>query len=177
MSAAEVTVRAATDADVGDIARFAGELYSLHHAWDPVRFWDLGTDSPGRQAGRERFFGSLLTDPTAVLLVAEAGGRRVGYAFAGFESHDYENLLEEAIWVHDLYVVPEARGSGAADRLMQVAAERGRGAGCPLLVLTVAEANTRAQAFFARHGARVTMREMVLPLRPAGAADAKSEER
>jgi hypothetical protein len=41
----------------------------------------------------------------------------------------------------------------------------------------VAEANTRAQAFFARHGARVTMREMTLPLRAAGAPAPESEER
>lgn len=177
MSVPEITVRAATAADVPDIAAFAGELYTLHHQWDPLRFWDLGTRTADRQAGRERFFASLLSDPTVVLLVAESGGRRVGYAFAGFESHDYENLLEEAIWVHDLYVIPEARGGGAADQLMDAAARRGRDAGCPLLVLTVAEANTRAQAFFARHGARATMREMTLDLRAARAHGGDAGER
>ena len=110
-----MVVRAATANDIPEIAAFAGELYTLHHTWDPVRFWDLGAGTPGRQAGRERFFHSLLSDATVVLLVAEQDGRPVGYSFAGFESHDYENLLEEAIWVHDLYVRPEARGGVAAD--------------------------------------------------------------
>ena len=155
----------AVAADVPVIARFAGDLYTLHHGWDPARFWDLGTDTPAGQRGRERFFGSLLHDTTAVLMVAESAGATVGYLFAGFESHDYENLLEEAIWVHDLYVSPEARGSGAADLLMEAALARGRAAGAPLLVLTVAEANDRARAFFTRHGARVTMREMAVDLR------------
>lgn len=172
-----MTVRDATAADAADLARLAGDLYRLHHAWDPVRFWDLGTDTPTRQTGRVGFFHSLLADDTVVLLVAESGGRTVGYAFAGFESHDHENLLEEAIWVHDLYVVPEARGRGAADRLLEAAIERGRRAGCPLLVLTVAEANTRAQSFFARHGARLTMREMTLDLRSAAPDDGSSRER
>lgn len=165
------SVRRAGAPDIPAIATFAAELYTLHHGWDPVRFWDLGSASPARQAGRERFFHSLLTDTTVVLLVAETDGRAVGYAFAGFESHDYENLLEEALWVHDLYVTPEARGGGAADQLMLAAVEIGRAAGCPLVVLTVAEANTRGQAFFARHGARVTMREMTIALRPGAPAD------
>lgn len=164
-----VSVRRATPADVPTIAAFAGELYTLHHAWDPVRFWDLGAASDARRAGRERFFASLLSDTTAVLLVAEAAGAPVGYAFAGFESHDYENLLEEAIWVHDLFVIPEARGGGAAAALMAAAVAIGREAGAPLLVLTVAEGNPRARAFFERQGARVTMREMTIDLRaPAG---------
>lgn len=170
VSEGNVLVRPATADDIPVIGAFAGELYTLHHTWDPVRFWDLGAGTPGRQTGRERFFHSLLSDATVVLLVAEQDARPVGYAFAGFESHDYENLLEEAIWVHDLYVIPEARGGVTADRLLATAAERGRAAGCPLLVLTVAESNTRAQAFFARRGARVTMREMTIDLR-APAAD------
>lgn len=165
------SVRRAVPEDIPAIARFAAELYTLHHGWDPVRFWDLGAMSASRQAGREKFFRSLLEDSTALLWIAEQDGRAVGYAFAGLESHDYENLLEEAIWVHDLYVIPEVRGQGVADRLMVAAAEHGQAVGCPLLVLTVAEANTRAQTFFARHGARVTMREMTLDLRARGAED------
>lgn len=166
-----IQVRRAQPHDVPDVAKFAAELYTLHHGWDPVRFWDLGAMSASRQAGREKFFLSLLDDPTALLWIAKQDQRAVGYAFAGLESHDYENLLEEALWVHDLYVVPEVRGLGVADQLLAAAAAHGREVGCPLLVLTVAEANTRAQSFFARHGARITMREMTLDLRAAGAED------
>jgi GNAT superfamily N-acetyltransferase len=154
--------------DVAAIAAFAGELYHAHHAWDPVRFWDLsGVASP---AGREQFFASQLAAPDTVLLVAERAGACVGYAYMTFESNDYMNLLERAAWLHDVFVVPEARGSGAADLLFAAACARARAAGYPLLALNVAEANPRAQAFFARQGARVTMREMIVELPPPGPA-------
>lgn len=163
---AAATVRAAAAGDIAAIASFASQLYSLHHSWDPVRFWDLGGDDPARRNGRERFFRSQLAAKDTVLLVAERAGVAVGYAYLTLESHDYENLLERAAWLHDVFVVPEARGSGAADLLFETACERARAAGCPMLALKVAQANARGQVFFARHGARVTMSEMVVELPP-----------
>jgi GNAT superfamily N-acetyltransferase len=166
MSPAEgaISVRAALERDVVAIAAFAGQLYSLHHAWDPVRFWDLGGNDPVRCSRREGFFRSQLSSKHSMVLVAEFAGAMVGYAYLTIESHDYENLLERAAWLHDMFVTPEARGSGAADRLFEAACEQARAAGAPLLAIRVAEANTRGRAFFARHGARVTMRELMLPL-------------
>ena len=157
-------VRRAAAADIPAVARFAAELYRLHHRLDPARFWDLGGDAPESVAGREGYFGSLLTDPGAVLLVGEHDGRVAGYAFATFESQDYANLLERAAWLHDVYVEPGARGSGLADALFEAVRREAVSAGMPLLALTVAATNARAGAFFARHGARVTMREMVVEL-------------
>lgn len=159
-----ITVRPAAERDVAAIGAFADQLYSLHHAWDPKRFWDLGGDDPARRAGRERFFRSQLTAEDTLLLVAEHMAGAVGYAYATLEARDYGNLLERAMWLHDLFVAPDARGSGAADLLFAAACEYARAAGSPLLALKVAEANPRGQAFFRRHGARDTMREMVIEL-------------
>lgn len=161
---AAARVRAAADGDIAAIAAFAGELYTMHHGWDPKRFWDLGGGDPARIAGRERFFRSQLLEPDTLLLVAEGADAVVGYAYASLEAHDYEHLLERAAWLHDLYVVPSARGRGMAALLFKAACEWARAGGSPLLALNVAEANTRAQAFFARQGTRVTMREMILEL-------------
>jgi ribosomal protein S18 acetylase RimI-like enzyme len=160
----EITVRAATAGDVPAIAALAGQLYAMHHAWDPDRFWDLGGEDEAHRAGRERFFASQLAAADSVLLVAERAGVAVGYAYLAYESHDYASLLERAAWLHDVFVVPDARRGEVADRLFDAVCERARADGYPLLVLSVAEANPRARAFFARHGARVTMREMVVPL-------------
>ena len=156
------TVRAATAADVPAIAAMAGELYAMHHAWDARRFWNLGGRDPEVRAGRESFFGTQIDEPGVILLVAEQRGTVVGYAYMSIEEHDYENLLESSAWLHDIFVKPEARGTGAADALFEAARERGTANERQLLVLTVAELNAHAQRFFARHGMRVTMREMTL---------------
>lgn len=54
--------------------------------------------------------------------------------------------------VGPFYVTAEARGSGAADRLMDALTHRARDAGVTWLDLWVAEDNARAQAFYVRHG-------------------------
>lgn len=160
-------VRRATLADIPALAGFASELYRLHHRLDPVRFWDLGSDAPGRREGRERFFASQLDEPGTRLLVATHEGRVVGYAYLTHERNDYENLLEHSAWLHDVHVEPEVRATGLADELFAAARAEAIGWGAPLLAFTVAATNARAAAFFARHGARVTMREMVVELPPA----------
>ncbi len=157
-------IRRAIAADVPVIARFAAELYRMHHRLDPVRFWDLGGDDPARLRGREQFFVSLLEDADTRLLVATSDSRVVGYAYLTFERNDYENLLERAAWLHDLYVEPEQRASGLADALFAAVQSEAEASGAPLLAFTVAATNARASAFFARHGARVTMREMIVEL-------------
>lgn len=163
----DVAIRPATAADVPAVAAMAGELYAMHHAWDAVRFWDLGGDDPARRAGRERFFRSQVGAEDTALLVAEQDGAPVGYAYLTVEGPLYEDLLESSVWLHDVYVKPEARGTGAADALFEAARAWAETTGQVLLVFTVAKANARAQAFFGRHGARVTMREMVVKLKDA----------
>ncbi len=130
-----------------------------------MRFWDLGGADPTRRAGRERFFRSQVDEPDAMLLVAEREGAVIGYAYLTVEGPLYEDLLESSVWLHDVWVAPDARGSGAADALFEEARRRAEATGHALLVFTVAEANARAQKFFAKHGARVTMREMVVELK------------
>lgn len=166
MSEAVPLVRRAGPADLPAIASFAGELYRLHHRLDPARFWDLGGDSPEHVSGRTRFFASQLEDADTRLLVAEDEGRTVGYAYLTFERHDYAQLLESAAWLHDVWVVPEARGGAVADALFAAARAEAVAAGHLRMVFTVAAANARAAAFFERHGARVTMREMMVELSP-----------
>lgn len=163
--AGTVLVRLATPGDVRAIGAMAGELYALHHGWDARRFWNLGGGDPQRVAGREAFFRAQVNAEDVILLVAERAGAVVGYAYLTIEAQDFEHLLESSVWLNDLWVAPEARGTGAADALMAEALHRARGTGHATFVLNVAEANARAQRFFARHGLRVTMREMATELR------------
>lgn len=160
-----VRIRPATKEDVPTVAGMAGELYAMHHAWDAVRFWDLGGHDPARRAGRERFFRSQVEAEDTFLLVAELDGAVVGYAYLTVEGPLYEDLLESSVWLHDIFVKPDARGTGAADALFEEGRRRAAATGHPLLAFTVAEPNTHAQKFFTKHGARLTMREMVVELK------------
>jgi GNAT superfamily N-acetyltransferase len=55
--------------------------------------------------------------------------------------------------MNDLFVSPEARGSGAADALIAACAERCRGRGATVLAWQTAKDNYRAQAVYERVGA------------------------
>lgn len=78
--------------------------------------------------------------PNAGVWVAEQSGTVVGVAV---------RLDSE---LRDLYVVPEAWGSGIAQALMDEAVDDIRAAGTTEAVLWVAEANGRARRFYERSG-------------------------
>lgn len=54
--------------------------------------------------------------------------------------------------LYDLFVTPEARGSGAGKALMLVAEEHARGAGIARMDLSTARSNTVAQALYESQG-------------------------
>ncbi len=55
-------------------------------------------------------------------------------------------------WLHGLYVLPEAWGTGVADRLHERAVEALRAAGTETARLWVLAENRRARRFYERHG-------------------------
>lgn len=57
-------------------------------------------------------------------------------------------------WVHDIFVKPEHRRRGVASVLMAEAERFARSHGARLLRLGVLDRNTRARAFYVRHGFR-----------------------
>ncbi len=65
-----------------------------------------------------------------------------------------------------MWVDPQARGLGVADRLVEAVLARARDAGVPGVVLWVFEANERAGAFYRRMGFRATETTMYQPHRP-----------
>lgn len=98
---------------------------------------------------------ALIADPEreGVQLVArDATGRAAGFATV-FWTWQTLNAAPAAV-MNDLYVVPEARGSGLAEALIGACADLARGHGAPELVWQTAPDNLRAQAVYDRVGAR-----------------------
>ena len=152
-----VLVRRARREDAAIIAKFALALFAQHRIYDTDRFAELGN-----LEGAASYYMSRADADDAAVFVAESGGEVVGFAYLEYERIDYANLLENAVWLHDLYVDEESRGAGVGKVLMQTAIELGKELGAGKIVLTVAAKNELAHQFFRSAGFRETMVEMTL---------------
>ena len=151
-----LTVRRATESDVTAAAELAGRLARLHHTTDPGRFF-----LPERvEQGYAQWFGRVLKDETAVLLVAEVSGKLAGYAYGGLEDRAWNLLLDEHGAIHDIYVADDCRRLGAGAALLTALVAELEARGAPRILLSTMPSNTTAQRLFARHGFRATFIEM-----------------
>lgn len=156
-----VTVRAATPADMRVVGRLGALLVRLHHEFDPQRF--IAATSRTAQ-GYGSFLGSQLDEPSVVVLVAEGSGTVLGYTYAGVEGTDYMSLRGPAGVLYDIVVDPAERGHGVGRMLLDATLAALAARGAPRVVLSTAERNEPAQRLFARAGFRRTMVEMTREL-------------
>lgn len=137
------TVREADLKSSADAAALVAVLDS--YASDPV-----GGGEPLAAEVRERLVPGLREQPNALVLLAFDDERPIGIAvcFFGFSTFKARPLLN----IHDLAVVPEARGQGVGRSLLAAAEERARERGCCRLTLEVQESNAPARALYDRFG-------------------------
>ena len=150
-------IRAAVPGDLEAIGRLGALLVAEHHAFDAQRFIPATPDTP---RGYASYLGTQLGKEEVVILVAEAAGTVLGYAYAGMEGWDYMALRGPAGAVYDLVVDPACRGQGIGRALLERVLAELAARGAPRMVLSTAEQNTAAQRLFARAGFRRTMIEM-----------------
>ena len=103
-------VRPAQESDVDRIHRLIIDLASYERAADQVR------STPDQL--REALFGP---QPAAYALVAESAGEVVGFALYFRNFSTWEGV--HGIYLEDLYVAPEHRGSGLGKALLVALAE------------------------------------------------------
>jgi ribosomal protein S18 acetylase RimI-like enzyme len=152
----DVIIRPARRDDLAAVARLAGELLRMHHAWDARRFF-----LPDKvEEGYTWWLGRELEREEVVILVAARGDRIVGYTYGRIEERDWNQLLDEHGALHDLFVDPAERRRGVARRLVEATLAALTAKGAPRVVLHTAAANEAAAAFFAALGFRRTMIEM-----------------
>jgi GNAT superfamily N-acetyltransferase len=158
-------VRDATEDDLPAAAHLAVCMVRFHHQLDPDRFMRPAPFEEGYQ----RFLRGQLFDPRSVVMVAQESGTGgpgalIGYAYGRFEPMSWESLLDQAGWLHDLFVDEAHRRHGVAVALVEAVVGRLRELGAPRVVLQVAERNPEAHRLFSRMGFRPTMREMTMEL-------------
>jgi len=154
---ADIVIRPAVEGDLPTLGRLGALLVRAHHDFDTARFM-APFDSV--EDGYAWFLGTQLDKAGAVVLVAEYAGRVVGYVYAGIEPRSWNELRDEAGFIHDVVVDEDARRTGVATRLLQEAAAWLEELGAPRVMLWTANANAPAQRLFAKLGFRVTMLEM-----------------
>jgi GNAT superfamily N-acetyltransferase len=92
-------------------------------------------------------------------LALDDGGRAVGYAI-WFETYS-TFLAKPTMFLEDLFVLEEARGSGAGARLFEHVRALGAERGCGRMDWNVLDWNTLAREFYDRRGAQC-MKEWLL---------------
>jgi ribosomal protein S18 acetylase RimI-like enzyme len=98
-------------------------------------------------------FERILREDT--VLVAEAGGRLVGYVQFGDSDGAAEGVAPNEQELRRLYVLPAYQNQGIGTQLMVAALNHPAMQQAPRIYLDVWEHNPDAQRFYARHGFKV----------------------
>lgn len=83
-------------------------------------------------------------------LIAVAGGRPIGLAHYIFHRHGWQ--IEDITYLQDLYVAPEARGTGAGRALIEAVYAAADAAGRPNVYWLTQDFNTTARQLYDRIG-------------------------
>jgi GNAT superfamily N-acetyltransferase len=153
-----VTIRDAVPDDVATILRFIRELAEFEREADKV----VATEALLHEA----MFGER---PVAEAVIAERDGTALGMALF---FHNFSTWTGwKGLYLEDLYVTPEARGSGVGAALLRHLAGIALDRGCTRFEWSVLDWNKRAIEFYRAMGAEA-MNEWTVN-RVSGAALAK----
>ena len=127
-------------ADMGDIKEVA-VLFDQYRM-----FYKQDTDIGGAQ----KFLTQRMQQNESVIFVAILDHIMIGFTqlYPIFSSVS----MQRAWLLNDLFVAPEARGSGAADKLLKAAQQMGADTSSRWMVLQTATTNHRAQKVYERNG-------------------------
>jgi GNAT superfamily N-acetyltransferase len=140
MAASKITLRPATESDVGVILKFICALAE----YEKLTHMVIATE----QSLREHLFGS---QRAAEVLIGALDGTDVGFAlfFRSFSTF----LALPGIYLEDLFVMPEARGTGVGRALLTEVARIAVERGCGRLEWAVLDWNEPAIGFYKKLGA------------------------
>ena len=156
-----IAIRPATRDDAPTIVGFIRGLAEYERLSHAVKITEAGL--------AEALF---CASPRAFCEIAEADGRPVGFALWFYNYSTFEGRF--GLYLEDIFVIPEARGTGAGIALMRALAGRCRDEGLARLEWQVLDWNAPAIAFYDRLGA--TTGGEWIPRRLSGAALARLAE-
>ena len=133
-------IRPATPADVGTILRFVRDLAAFEREPDAVEATEATL--------AEALFGA---QPAAEAVIAEDATGPLGFALF---FHNFSTWTgRRGLYLEDLYVTPEARGTGVGTALLRHLAALAVARGCGRFEWSVLDWNADAIAFYRQMGA------------------------
>lgn len=143
-----VVVRPARTRDLPVLEALVAVVHEAHVEAEPAHF------RPADPGDVRAFLGGLLDDPASAVLVAEVGGRVVGYLWARHEPRPAGlfTAARDDVHVHHVVVDTLVRRTGLASALLADAETWAQARGAAALQLQVWSFNERAVAFFAGRG-------------------------
>ncbi|XP_062301018.1 diamine acetyltransferase 1-like [Scomber scombrus] len=142
----DYTIRAANVEDCQDIARMVMELAEHNKHSDDVKITQKDLEQDG--FSKNPFFHGIIAEVPEKHKTKE-GHTKIGYALY-FYSHS--SWKGRAVFMENLYVMPEFRGKGIGKALMSKVAQLGLAAGCNQLNFIVLEQNKLSKEFYFRQG-------------------------
>ncbi|HEU4959200.1 MAG TPA: GNAT family N-acetyltransferase [Sphingomonas sp.] len=136
-----LSIRPATRADVPTILGFVRDLAAFERAPDAV------------EATEAMLENALFAERAAEAVIAERGGAAVGFALF---FHNFSTWTgRKGLYLEDLYVAPEARGSGVGTALLRHLARLAVERGCGRFEWAVLDWNQPAIDFYTAQGAEM----------------------
>lgn len=131
------------------------DLENRKHASEVLRLTDMysrdpmGMEEPLSNATRINLIEGLKNFPTAFSLLAYRNGEAVGLAncFVGFSTFEARKLIN----IHDLAVMPEHRGLGIGEKLLEAVQKAAKKMKCCKITLEVRDDNP-AKELYERFG-------------------------
>ena len=138
----------AKESHIPGMIRLLQQVGQVHHEIRPDLF------RSGAQKYNEADLAALLKDPNRPILIAEEDGQVAGYCFCIFQEVRGDSVLcdRKTLYIDDLCLDENLRGSGIAKALYEKACQFARESGCQAVTLNVWRGNDRAMAFYEKMG-------------------------
>jgi GNAT superfamily N-acetyltransferase len=157
-----MNVRVGLPGDFATVMPMLREFHALHEQWDRRRY-ALRPDADERF---QRWLCTASEDPRALVLVAEEGGRIIGFLGTLVESDVPIYACDEYAVVFALWVEPAHRRHGAATALLELAAREYAAMGIRQIRIRTATANTVGRAMLERAGFSPATVDLLRELNP-----------
>jgi len=142
----EVTVRLARPEELTQVQGLNHELFLS----DARHFDDLNTDWP-YQDGAD-YFRQRIAGDGGVCLVAETGGKLVGYVVGGWSHLNFSAYQGKRAELENICVTAEHRSSGVGAKLVAALYDWCREQGADYVMVDVYSPNMRAYHFYEKQG-------------------------
>lgn len=142
-----MSIRAATPADLAEVIASAAALFA-----EDGGTRDPHTDTTWPEKHGHDHYGTAITDPDALCLLAESGDRVVGHLIGRLKAPNPTRPLVVGAVLESVRVAEDQRGSGVASALHDAFAAWARRNGVTEVTVHAYTSNTAAIAFYQARG-------------------------